>query len=173
MKKLKAFFDVGEEETMTYQRWGATTFVRGQLQVACGSKYAPDAEPDHSMQPGDLLENADLETFLAPLRAAFPVRRPELDVIVKRTSFIATSTLRSPATISRTALAMSAALNYLTPEAGNAWQNFRENDVMPPAAVLRHEIDIEQGFLERILNPHPRWVHGTLARGGALADGAA
>ena len=39
VKKLKASLDVGEEEAMTFQRWGASKFARNQLRVICDNKY--------------------------------------------------------------------------------------------------------------------------------------
>ena len=47
MRKLKAFLDVGETETMSKERWGAAKWKKGQLRVLMDNSYNVDAEPSH------------------------------------------------------------------------------------------------------------------------------
>ena len=51
VKKLKAFGDVGDEESMTRARWTSAKFVRHQLRVVLDNAYNPDGEPDDSGTP--------------------------------------------------------------------------------------------------------------------------
>eukprot|EP00973_Karenia_brevis_P005492 747805-Karenia_brevis.AAC.1 len=59
VRKLKAFLDVGEEETLTRERWGASKFVKNQLRIITDNTYDPDAEPDLAPRlPDDLSAHA-------------------------------------------------------------------------------------------------------------------
>ncbi len=46
MRKLKSFLEVGEEESMTRERWGASKFVRNQWRCLCDTVYCWEAMPD-------------------------------------------------------------------------------------------------------------------------------
>ena len=46
-KVLKAYLDAAQIESMTYVRWGAAKFVKGQARFAGDNPYEPDAEPSN------------------------------------------------------------------------------------------------------------------------------
>ena len=46
VRKMEAFLDVAEEETMTRERWGASKFVKNQLRLMADNLYEPDVMPD-------------------------------------------------------------------------------------------------------------------------------
>jgi hypothetical protein len=46
-KVLKAFFDPTQAEAMTYVRWGAAKFIRGQARFGGDNAYDASAEPTH------------------------------------------------------------------------------------------------------------------------------
>ena len=55
VKKLKAFTDVGDEESMTRARWTSAKFVRHQLRVVLDNSYNPEAEPEDNLTDADLV----------------------------------------------------------------------------------------------------------------------
>ena len=44
-KKVKAFTDVGNIESMSKERWGAAKWVRGQPRIYCVNDFEPETEP--------------------------------------------------------------------------------------------------------------------------------
>ena len=48
-KKLKAFTDVGNIESMSKERWGAAKWVKGQPRIYCVNDYDRNAEPKNDL----------------------------------------------------------------------------------------------------------------------------
>lgn len=55
VKKIKAFTDVGDDESMTLARWTNAKFVRHQLREVLDNSYNPDAEPEDNNLESDLM----------------------------------------------------------------------------------------------------------------------
>ena len=171
VKKLKAFFDVGEEEAMTYQRWGASKFVRGQLRIACDNKYDEDADPPGDMAPFVETEHVTMNTIYNLIQPAFPkFQRPDVDAILKRASFIINSKRFVYGDQQPYRFRNVNEYGFLTREGGEAWQNFRDASVMPTSQDMRHAIDQEQRFLDRLFGSagRRRWAAGIVRPGLAI-----
>jgi hypothetical protein len=91
VKKAKAFSDVGDEETMTKERWTAAKFVQGQMRIVCDNKYDPSVEPPFR-GPG-LSNEISHNQFLEMVRPAFPPATTAANVmaILKRAVFLVNS----------------------------------------------------------------------------------
>ncbi|CAE7940772.1 unnamed protein product, partial [Symbiodinium necroappetens] len=48
-KKVKAFTDVGNIESMSKERWGAAKWVRGQPRLYCVNDFEPETEPANDL----------------------------------------------------------------------------------------------------------------------------
>ena len=80
---------------MTYQRWGATKFLRNRLRLAIDSKYNAAAEHNLQQMPlGVEREQVDMEIFIDLTRLAFKkdMSQPDVDAILKRASVIVNTT---------------------------------------------------------------------------------
>ena len=108
-------------------------------------------------------EQIGMEYVYDLIKPAFPkVQRPDLDAILKRACLIINSkkhfyvklaadmnVWRYPMSIVRGRPSM------LTQEGGERYIQFKDNNVMPPAHVLRAEVDAEQRVLDRTFSDLP------------------
>ena len=172
MEKLKAFLDVSEEEAMTYQRWGASKFVRNQFRIANANTYDSQAEatiPD--MFQGDEVDRIPKAKFYELIEPALMKNTSKQDVgaLLKRACFIVVS--KKYVYVKKGA--QDVVIRYrnesgslLTPEAGARYMAWKENGVLPADDLLRAEVDVEQRLFNRIVMGKPpqqsRWARGAL-----------
>ena len=149
---------------MTYQRWGATKFVRGQMRIACDNKYDENAEPAAGMLPGQNTEDVDMAIIYDLIKPACPkLGRSDTDAILKRATFVINSGDYIYIKIAGNAqpYCLRNDQSFLTEEACRRYQAFRDSSTMPAPADLREEIGIEQRCLDRLFDPAPRrWRAG-------------
>ena len=83
VKKMKAFADVGDHETILKERWNAAKFVKHQLRIFLDNSYDPKDIPDGEH------ESISHETFVKLLRPALGCI-PDADIraIFKRSAFV-------------------------------------------------------------------------------------
>lgn len=87
VKKIKAFTDVGDDESMTRARWTSAKFVRHQLREVLDNAYNPDAEPADNNLDSDLVVSH--EDFFLMIRPALgTMSRTDAMAILKRSAFI-------------------------------------------------------------------------------------
>jgi hypothetical protein len=186
-RKLKAFLDVGEDETMTRERWGASKFVKNQLRGLADNSYDESAVPAHL--PNDLPEDMSrctqmsLAMFTDIVRPAFGKKTlPNIAAIWKRAHFIVNTEnyiLVKPAAVDVVQV-FRGLHSYLTAEAGIALVQFKTHDQMPAGEQHRASIEWEQELISdlceradnRRVRPR-RWGSGVLRPLLALQDDAA
>ena len=84
VKKIKAFTDVGDDESMTRARWTSAKFVRREV---LDNSYNPDAEPEDNNLESDLMVSH--EDFFLMIRPALgSMSRTDAMAILKRSAFI-------------------------------------------------------------------------------------
>ena len=86
-KKLKAFCDVGDDESMTRARWTSAKFVRNQLRIVLDNTYNPDAEPEDNNTEDALSVSFD-DFFLMIRPALGSMSRTDAMAILKRSAFM-------------------------------------------------------------------------------------
>ena len=85
IKKKKAFSDVGDQETITKERWNAAKFVRHQLRIVCDNQYDPEREPTNA----DIDNKIEHEAFLRMVRPAIgDVSDADSMAVLKRAAFL-------------------------------------------------------------------------------------
>ena len=181
IRKLKAFLDVSEEEALTYQRWGGAKFIRNQLRIAIDNKHDDSVETQmNDIFPGNERQIVPSNLFYDLIRPAFKkdTTVPDLEAILKRACFIVITKSYFYVKIAAQPLVyrFRVPASLLTTEAGQRYIEWKRNGTMPPANVLRSEIDIEQRFLQRALQgeeaqgefvgPPRRWAAGSLFQQG-------
>ena len=172
IEKLKAFLDVSEEEAMTYQRWGASKFVRNQFRVANANAYDEGVERDLPiMYPTDEFDNIAKDKFYNLIEPALMknTSKPDVDALLKRATFIVVS--KNFIYVKRAAQEevirfRNVEQNLLTDEGGLRYYQWKTNGTMPDASLLRAEIDVEQRMMARLVMGRPaeppRWQRGSL-----------
>ena len=92
IKKMKAFSDVGDEETMTKERWTAAKWIQGQMRIVCDNRYDPAGEPKDS-GPFGSSESITHESFIDIVKPAFPTgtSKANFGAILRRSAFIINS----------------------------------------------------------------------------------
>ena len=87
VKKIKAFTDVADDESMTRARWTSAKFVRHQLREVLDNSYNPDAEPEDNNLDSDLVVSH--EDFFLMIRPALgSMSRTDAMAILKRSAFV-------------------------------------------------------------------------------------
>ena len=86
-KKLKAFTDVGDDESMTRARWTSAKFVRHQLRIVLDNAFNPDAEPEDN-NTEDALTVSHEDFFLMIRPALGNMSRTDAMAILKRSAFV-------------------------------------------------------------------------------------
>ena len=87
VKKLKAFTDVGDDESMTRARWTSAKFVRNQLRIVLDNAYNPDAEPsDNDTKQALTVSHDDFFLMVRPALGSMP--KTDAMAIFKRSAFI-------------------------------------------------------------------------------------
>ena len=88
---LKAFFDVGSEDTKVYARWGASAFEKHQYRIGCSNTFEPDAEP--ATTPGDIIDH---DQFLKLISSTFnsSIKKEDLMAVLKRVNVVVFGHLR-------------------------------------------------------------------------------
>ncbi|CAE7545175.1 unnamed protein product [Symbiodinium pilosum] len=83
VKKMKAFADVGDHETILKERWNAAKFVKHQLRIFLDNSYDPKDIPDGEH------ESISHETFVKLLRPALGcIPNADIRAIFKRSAFV-------------------------------------------------------------------------------------
>jgi hypothetical protein len=174
-RKLKAFLDVGEDETMTRERWGASKFVKNQLRGLADNTYDESAVPDY--MPNDLPEEMSryafttLAVFTDIVRPAFGKKTlPNIGAVFKRAHFIVNteSYIFVKQAADDTIKVFHGLDSYLTVEAGEALIEFKNTDQMPPSEQYRADIEWEQNLITRLCDQadgrrvRRRWAGGVL-----------
>lgn len=167
-RKLKAFLDVGEEETMTKERYNAAKFVRNQLRIICDNSYCCVAEKNWLDDPEVLQASSDedssedaadgkvipLAMFLDMCKPAMGDKgKPHVTAIMKRAHFILNTQrfLYAKEAGSHIVKQFPHVPSYLTPDAGNVYMQFKATGTMPEAERLREDIGWEQGWLAELI----------------------
>eukprot|EP00933_Yihiella_yeosuensis_P072374 TRINITY_DN80759_c0_g1_i1.p1 TRINITY_DN80759_c0_g1~~TRINITY_DN80759_c0_g1_i1.p1 ORF type:complete len:647 (-),score=98.99 TRINITY_DN80759_c0_g1_i1:552-2492(-) len=158
--KLKAFLDVGEEEAMTRERWGASKFVMNQLRIAIDNKY--DEEKVNPNFPEDAVEQeVAMQDLIAIIKPAFVnVAAPDLDAILKRASLIVNTKqffyvkLAEVPTVKRYRMPRlrNGLATLLTPQAGALLKSYKQDGVGPDPQKHLNDLHSEQKLLSRILS---------------------
>ncbi|CAK9068012.1 unnamed protein product [Durusdinium trenchii] len=86
-KKLKAFTDVGDDESMTRARWTSAKFVRHQLRIVLDNAFNPDAEPEDNKTEEALVVAHD-DFFLMIRPALGTMSRTDAMAILKRSAVV-------------------------------------------------------------------------------------
>ena len=86
-KKLKAFTDVGDDESMTRARWTSAKFVRHQLRIVLDNAFNPDAEPEDN-KTEEALVVAHEDFFLMIRPALGTMSRTDAMAILKRSAVV-------------------------------------------------------------------------------------
>ena len=175
---MKAFLDVGEEECMTRERWGASKFVRNQWRSITDNSYAHDADPD-TIPADDLPEDFSqhsfitLEDFIPIVQPAFGTGRnamslPNIKALFKRAHFIVNTskyTYIKEAKVDNVKV-FAHITSYLTPEAGALLLAVKENrDALPLPHTMRNHIGEEQRIFAELVQTadEPRNVRRRVA----------
>ena len=88
-KKKKAFADVADDETMTWERWTNAKFVRNQLRIVLDNAYNPEAEPQTETDFMDQERTIPHEAFYSMIRPALGnISVTDAMAILKRSVFV-------------------------------------------------------------------------------------
>ena len=94
-RKLKAFTDVGNIESMSKERWGAAKWVRGQARIYCSNDFEVSKEPECTQPIMDAqrglhsyISHKDFATMLEPAWCTKDLSNSNVMAILKRTHII-------------------------------------------------------------------------------------
>ena len=179
-RKLKAFLDVGEEECMTRERWGASKFVKNQWRAICDNTYDADAMIDIT---ADLSEDGSfaqisLAIFLDIIKPSFAkMSLPNIKAILKRAHVIVNTAhyILVKQAESDVVKVFRGLPSYLTTEAGANYMEWKDSGATPSSEQLREDIGWEQQWVARFFSAADRgavvrrdvrarrWARGALA----------
>jgi len=164
---LKAFFDPTQAEAMTYVRWGAAKFVRGQARFGGDNAYNADAEPtDEEWAKATMFVSGDADKstkttqlLLDMLVPTFPhnISRANLGAMLKRCSIIVNTKawlyVRLAGTsneVKRIGLMSS----YIKKESGDILQQFLKHGVQRDEEEYESLLTFEKRALVNVMRMH-------------------
>ena len=146
--------------------------MRNQLRIAIDNKYDESAESSiPEMAIGIEKDRIAMNAFYDLIKPSFKANtcRPDIDAVLKRASYIVNSKTYFYVKIAASDVVhriRNVTGSMLTQEAGELYMAFKREGVMPDPADLRHDVDSEQRFLDRLLSTTGtvrRWRRNTLA----------
>ena len=156
-KVLKAFLDPTQAEAMTYERWGATKFVRGQSRFAGENDYNAAAEPSNT-EWTFIMGNRDKseEVFLDMLKPTFPkeLSIPNVRALLKRTTIILNTKNYIYVRMAGLETMVTRHHNiehYITKEAGTILNNFIEDNARRDEAEYNKMVTLESAHFAKLL----------------------
>ena len=178
IKKLKAFADVGLEEAMTKERWGAAKFVMQQLRVWCVNDFDANAEPKDNMAPDTNKSTIAHQEFMDTLAPAWPkdTSKENILAVLKRSSICINTRTHNhtylyvrPAgdkEVSVQRVRLPADASFLRPAAGERYIQYRHGNKEPHSSFQEH-LDWEQAWLTALLEDKrlPPWLPSVQGHG--------
>ena len=143
IRKMEAFLDVGDEETITKERWNAAKFVQGQLRVVCDNKYDPSKEPaDSGPFRDNSVHHKDFMEIIAPMFAPGTTLANRM-AILKRSVVLVNSTkylsYRLPGEDARAVprLRLGGKQDFLKDESKHKLRAYKKGSRDPPRATRK------------------------------------
>lgn len=155
--KLKAFLDVGEEEAMTRERWGASKYVQGQLRIVCDNAFDQNADRDLPPIPfGQASDTVPMHVFMDIVKPAWPKTGfANVEALLKRASIIVNTErfvylkLAASPNIQR----FNKYPSYLSSNGGARWHKQDTSGCKATVSKLQHimEVDWEHRYFQAVL----------------------